>query len=73
MGDATSAPARNSQPPAAQAALYKTIQKVDSPPPLYTGEDRRKNSRRKSALTTTLDTRKSGIDRRKTGRISLKV
>lgn len=72
MGDATSAPARSSQQQVTQAAVYKAIQKAD-PPPLYTGEDRRKNDRRKSALTTTLDTRKQGIDRRKTGRISLKV
>jgi hypothetical protein len=39
----------------------------------YVGEDRRKNNRRSGILPTTLDTRKGGVDRRKKGRISLKV
>jgi hypothetical protein len=73
MGDATSSPARDNSPQGTQTNVYRAIQKTAPPPPTYTGEDRRKNDRRKSALTTTLDTRKSGPDRRKAGRISLKV
>jgi hypothetical protein len=39
----------------------------------YMGDDRRKKNRRRGALPTTLDTRKDGMERRKQGRISLKV
>jgi hypothetical protein len=39
----------------------------------YSGGDRRYKNRRHSSQTTTLDTRKEGMDRRKKGRISLKV
>jgi hypothetical protein len=39
----------------------------------YVGDDRRKKNRRRGALPTTLDTRKDGMERRKQGRISLKV
>ena len=72
MGDATSAPARGGPQQAVHPDVRKLYQKAE-PVMTYTGEDRRKNDRRKSALTTTLDTRKPGIDRRKAGRISLKV
>lgn len=39
----------------------------------YAGEERRKRDRRDSALPTTLDTRKSGLDRRLAGRISITI
>lgn len=73
MGDATSAPARDGQPQATEVHAYKAVQKTDLPPPAYTGEERRKIDRRKASHATTLDTRNQGIDRRKNGRINLKV
>lgn len=48
-------------------------QEVDGELLSYVGEDRRKQNRRRGPLPTTLDTRKDGIERRRQGRISLKV
>jgi hypothetical protein len=70
MGDATDSPRRSSQHKV--EARYRLVVDAAEPSP-YSGEERRKTDRRTSAFATTLDTRKSGPDRRKAGRISLKV
>lgn len=73
IGDGSSVPAggfqRNGEPtqPEPKKSVYEEAAIA------YVGEERRKNNRRNGTLPTTLDTRKGGIDRRKKGRISLKV
>jgi hypothetical protein len=71
MGDATAAP-RRSQELEPQPRFRAVVRQYEFAP-TYTGEDRRGKDRRASALPTTLDTRKTGLDRRLAGRISLKV
>lgn len=71
MGDTTDAPHRGQAPDRMPQLRAFSRQVVPEPP--YTGEDRRATNRRTSALPTMLDTRKSGLERRQAGRISLKV
>jgi hypothetical protein len=70
-GDATGAPRRN--PEAETLPRFRAVARQYEFVPPYTGEDRRRKERRASTLPTTLDTRKSGPDRRLASRISLKV
>lgn len=71
MGNATDSPRRGSQK-LVEARYRQAVRPADPAQP-YSGEERRKTERRQNAHPTTLDTRKSGPERRRDGRISLKV
>lgn len=71
MGDTTDAP-HHGRLPDRMPQLRAMARQVEMAVP-YTGDERRTMNRRRSALPTTLDTRKTGLERRRTGRISLKV
>lgn len=59
------------QPPLPRAARAWAATPGSEVP--YSGEERRKQERRRADRPTTLDTRKDGPDRRVAGRISVKV
>ena len=73
VGDGTTAPMTGSGHEKEPLPTVPELAKGEAGQDPYVGDDRRKKNRRNCALPTILDTRKDGMERRKQGRISLKV